>query len=254
MRLAVISDIHGNLEAFQQVLEDIESCRVDGIVSLGDNVGYGADSQEVVSILRERAVPSVMGNHELALMDPGVLDWFNPSARKVILKIGKQLNPETLDWIKTLPDYMVLEGCRLVHGFPPDSVTGYLSERSNDDIQRAMSGLAETVCFCGHTHQLDLYLVDDHGVHHAGLAKEKVQLDPGAGALVNAGSVGQPRDSDPHAKYIIYDSAGRSLEVRYVPYDIPAAQAKIRALGFPKFFASRLGSPLWDLPLLDSGQ
>ena len=235
------------------MLEDIRNCGADRTVSLGDNVGYGADSEAVLGRIIEHGIISVMGNHELAIVKPEMLKWFNPQAREAVLKVAEQLSAESREWIATLPDYMVLEGCRLVHGFPPDSVTKYLMEQSSRKIQQTMQKLPEDLAFCGHTHYLDMYRLNSLGLEHAGLKQKRVRLQSGEKLLVNAGAVGQPRDGDPHAKYLLYDTDQKSIEVRYVTYDIPSAQAKILALGFPRFFATRLGTPTWPVPQSEPG-
>ena len=192
MRLAIISDIHGNLEALQQVLEDIRVCGAEAIISLGDNVGYGADSEAVVNILAQRQIPSVIGNHELALSDPATLAWFNPQAREVVLKVSQQLSPRSLEWIQRLPEYLVSQGCRFVHGFIPDSVSKYLFERSENEIRRAMSELGQPLSFCGHTHMLEMYYLHEGDLKHTEMKPGRINLDPQTRYLVNAGSVGQP--------------------------------------------------------------
>ena len=254
MRLAILSDIHGNLEAFEAVLHDLEGRAVDRTLSLGDNIGYGADSEAVVNLVRGRGIKSVMGNHENGLSDPALLRWFNPGAREVLLKVKEMLSAQNLEWVGGLPSSLVVAGCRLVHGFPPSSVTTYLFENSDARIKRTMAELPEKLSFCGHTHDLLYYRLDQAGLSRHGFGKEPVQVRPGQRLLVNAGSVGQPRDGNPRAKYLIWDSARRSLSARFVAYDIPAAQAKIRALGFPDFYAARLGEPTWELPLDHSGR
>ncbi|UCG80249.1 MAG: metallophosphoesterase, partial [Desulfobacterales bacterium] len=102
MRLAIISDIHGNLEAFKEVLADIDQSKVDEIASLGDNIGYGPEPEEVVQLIRKHNIPSVMGNHELAVSDTRYLDWMNPSARQSLVMTRHLLSPDTLDYIDTL--------------------------------------------------------------------------------------------------------------------------------------------------------
>jgi len=103
MRIAVLSDIHGNMDAFEKVLEDIERSRPDFVYSLGDNIGYGAESERVIQALRQRCIPSVLGNHELAAKDPGFLDWFNPAARQSLSLTFDRLRADSLDFIRKLP-------------------------------------------------------------------------------------------------------------------------------------------------------
>jgi predicted phosphodiesterase len=251
MRLAVLSDIHGNLEALTAVLRDLDAQGIDETVSLGDNIGYGADSEAVVELVRGRGIKSVMGNHENGLIEPAVLRWFNPGAREVLLKTRDMLSDDSIRWLGGLPASMSLHGCRLVHGFPPSSITTYLFEASDAQIQRTMQELPEELSFCGHTHELLYYRLNSEGLKRFGIGRLSVELAPGERMLVNAGSVGQPRDGDPHAKYLIWDSRERVLTPRFVAYNIPGAQEKIRALKFPDYYADRLGEPSWELSSLD---
>ena len=240
MRLAVVSDIHGNLEALKQVLADIEQNNVDTIISLGDNIGYGPDSEQVMALLRSKAIPSIMGNHELAVIDPSYLSWFNPLARESMDKISPTLSSASLKSIPGLPQYLSEHNCRFVHGFPPDLVTTYLFEMSHQKIQQAFDAFDERLCFIGHTHRLELIGFDGEQLKRALLSQDTVTLDPQQRYIVNAGSVGQPRDATNHAKYIIWDAETDRLEVRYIEYDHVSVAIKIVTAGLPKAHAERL--------------
>ncbi|MGD8563871.1 MAG: metallophosphoesterase family protein [Desulfarculaceae bacterium] len=244
MRLAVISDIHGNLEACQEVLTDIGRAGADSVVCLGDNVGYGPNPEEVMEIIRARRIPCVLGNHELALVQPRMLDWFNATVRQVLAATKELLSPASLEFMASLPFFLVIDGLRLVHGCPPESATEYLFEVSRASLARRLQEIPELVCFVGHTHLLEGYLLEKGELRPQDLDQGIYPLKPGERYLFNVGSVGQPRDGDPRAKYVIYDSQAHTLEVRFVPYDIASTAAKIRALGFPEYFAARLESPL----------
>jgi diadenosine tetraphosphatase ApaH/serine/threonine PP2A family protein phosphatase len=240
MKIAVLSDIHGNMDAFEQVLSDIDARGVASVLSLGDNIGYGAEPERVVRALKSRGIPSVLGNHELAAKKPGFLGWFNPAARASLTMTFRMLSADSMAFIAGLPDYRVIHGGRLVHGFPPDSPILYLFQVPAGNRQKALRNLPERICFVGHTHVLDL--VSHDGITLADVAfKEGVnRLDPALQYLVNIGSVGQPRDGDPRAKYVIWDPAECTLEIRCVPYDAEAAAAKIIAAGMPGEHAHRL--------------
>ena len=240
MRIAVISDIHGNLEAFKEVLADIELNSVDSIISLGDNVGYGPDSEQVMSRLRREAIPSIMGNHEMALLDPSYLNWFNPLARESLDKISRTLSDASLKEISGLPQYLVEHNCRFVHGFPPESVTTYLFELSNLIIEQTFDDIDERICFIGHTHKLELLGFDGNDLSRSPLTQGTTTLDPTHRYIINAGSVGQPRDSTNHAKYIIWDQETDCLEVRFIEYDHVSVAIKIVTAGLPKAHAERL--------------
>lgn len=240
MRLAIISDIHGNLEAFQAVLADIDATGVDSMISLGDNIGYGPEPEEVVKLLRKLGIPSIMGNHELALAQPRYLDLFNPMSRENLLQTQKLLFPETREYLTGLPPFLVKGPCRLVHGCPPDSIITYLFEISDHDLGRRLAELPEKICFVGHTHQLQLGLLDDTGASRSPLPKGELALDKGTRYLINVGGVGQPRDGNPDAKYVIFDQEAMKIEVRFVPYDAEVTAAKIIKRGFAEYYADRL--------------
>ena len=126
MKIAVISDIHGNMEALREVFDDIEKSEVDSIICLGDMVGYGPEPEAVVQWIISHNIPTIMGNHELAVIDPTYLEWFNPAARQSILTIIPWLSEESMAFISGLETSMTLHSGRFVHGFPPDSIITYL--------------------------------------------------------------------------------------------------------------------------------
>jgi predicted phosphodiesterase len=240
MRTAILSDIHGNLEALTSVLEDLDSARIDRTVSLGDMVGYGPRPGEVIDTLLARSVPSIRGNHELAVTRPAARRWFNPSARLSIEITRELLSDAHLAIIEELSTSLSMGWLRFVHGFPPDSVTRYLFEASYREIRDTMEALPEEICFVGHTHELRLVTVRDGTVQESRPGDQPMELPPGARYLVNAGSVGQPRDGDNRAKYVIWDDETRALEVRRVAYDVEKTVREILMLGFPSINAERL--------------
>ncbi|MFH1139642.1 MAG: metallophosphoesterase family protein [Pseudomonadota bacterium] len=240
MKLAVISDIHGNLEALEAVLEDLARVGADACVSLGDNVGYGPDPEAVVTLLIDKKIPSVMGNHELALADAKYLAWFNSLARKSILLTEKELSVRNLDYCRGLPAALSLFDCLFVHGCPPDRILTYIFEASTVELSRAMERMKERLCFVGHTHLLELFGFDGAGLFKSALGPAKISLPAPTKFIVNAGSVGQPRDGDRSAKYVIWDSEERFLETRFIPYDHEKTVRKILAGGWPEQHARRL--------------
>ena len=240
MRIAIISDIHGNIEALDQVLADIDSHQVDQIMDLGDNIGYGPDSEQVVGRILDRGIPSILGNHELALVEPEILDWFNPAARESLLKTQNLLSKQSLAFIEAMKKSMVMHGCRFVHGFPPDSVTTYLFEVDQEGLELAFSTSRDQLCFTGHTHRLEVAGSDGEKILRQRLRRGIFQINPSHKYIFNVGSVGQPRDGDNRAKYVIYDDADQTLEARFVPYDIVITAKKIIAAGLPRMHADRL--------------
>jgi predicted phosphodiesterase len=240
MKLAIISDIHGNFDAFQQVLEDIDRLQVDAVISLGDNIGYGPEPDRVIRQIQARKIPSVQGNHELALKDAKYLDWFNPSARKSLLKTRSLLSKASSGFVTQLEPYLTCYGCRFVHGFPPDSALIYMFQVSDSRKAQVLKAAAERLCFIGHTHSLEIISYDGQQMEYADLAKGLTNLDRNKKYIINIGSVGQPRDATNDAKYVIWDSEADTIEVRFIPYDIAAVVQKIREAGLPEEHAQRL--------------
>ena len=240
MRFAVISDIHGNLGAFKQVLVDIHQSRVDVVVCLGDCIGYGPEPEQVFNLIRQENIPSVMGNHELGLVDRSYLDWFNQPTQQSLLQTFKLLSLDTREFMKGLNSSLAVHGCRFVHGFPLDSITTYLFEVSKNELIRVFPVMRERMCFVGHTHVLEIISFDGTEICRSTLRQGLISLPKGQQYIVNVGSVGQPRDGNRDAKYVIWDSSHQTIDVRFIPYDIAATARKILELGFPKMNADRL--------------
>jgi predicted phosphodiesterase len=240
MRIAIVSDIHSNVEAFQEVLADIDRSHADRIVSLGDNIGYGPEPEEVLRLLRAHNLPSIMGNHELGITDPSSLSWFNHYARRSLEMNRELLSAVSIEYLYTLAPALTLDRCLFVHGFPPDSITTYLFEASDIRLRGVLSSLEQELCFVGHTHYLELISFDGQKIRHTLLSEGEMNLPEGRRYLINAGSVGQPRDGDNRAKYVIWDTEARRLEVRFLRYDIAKTVQGILALGLPRINADRL--------------
>ncbi len=240
MRIAIVSDIHSNLEAFREVLADIDRSQVDHIVSLGDNIGYGPEPEEVLRLLRARSIPSIMGNHELGIIDPSYLSWFNKYARRSLEMNRELLSPVSIEYLRTLAPASTMDQCLFVHGFPPESATTYLFEVSDSQLKMVLASLDQVLCFVGHTHDLALISFDGQRIRHAALPEGEVRLEEGWKYLINAGSVGQPRDGDNRAKYLIWDTQSQRLEGHFLRYDIARTVAGIVALGLPRINADRL--------------
>lgn len=239
-KLTVISDIHGNLEALQAVLSDIDRLGLDTVVCLGDNIGYGPEPDQVLTLLRSRDIPSLMGNHEWGLVDEKSLFWFNPQARCSLLQNKQLLSDDSLAYLKSLPVNMFFDDCLLVHACPPDSIKTYLFEISPAQFSEIFLEMEHDLCMVGHTHDLVLVSYTSGQVKMAPLVEGVQTLDKKGKYIVNVGSVGQPRDGNNNAKYVIWDSETRTLEVRFVPYNIRKTAEKIMALGLPRINADRL--------------
>ncbi len=233
MRVAVISDIHANLEALKQVLFDIGRSNVDSVICLGDTIGYGPDPDPVVTMIKDLEIPCVMGNHEQAVTDQNYLQWFNPLARKSLLRTIELLSGNVINFISELKPFLIHHDCRFVHGFPPDSATTYLFQVSEDQMQDAFKQLKERICFIGHTHLLQIIDFNGTGIARTPLTQSVVNLNRKNQYIINIGSVGQPRDGNNHAKYVIWDTSEDTLQVKFIPYDMVSVFNKMIAAGLP---------------------
>ena len=240
MRLAVISDIHGNWDAFQAVLNDMDTAVIDAVVCLGDNIGYGPEPNEVIDALRQRKIPSVLGNHEMAVLQPERLSWFNPTARQSLSLTIERLSESSRRYISRMQTFLVAHQCRFVHGFPPDSATTYYFELAEASTSKVFDMYPEQICFIGHTHDLVRLAYRKDKLELEPLARGHLVLEPDTRHIINAGSVGQPRDGENSAKYLIWDSGAQELHVRFVAYDIAATVKKIIDAGLPEIHARRL--------------
>jgi len=239
-KFAVLSDIHSNLDAFEEVLRDIDALSITDIFSLGDNIGYGPEPEGVIRRLTARAIPSVLGNHELAVTDPSELDWFNPVARESLRKTVTMLSSEAIDIIHQFPYCRVQDTFRFVHGFPPDSPVVYQFQVTDNELSDTFAALPEQIFFTGHTHYPEIIECLEGRIERHEFYRGIRQLEPQGRYIVNVGSVGQPRDGNNNAKYVVVDPEALTLELRYVPYDVEAVVAKILAAGLPESHATRL--------------
>jgi len=240
MKTAIISDIHGNAVALREVMASIEKAGADQIICLGDIIGYGPEPEAVMQTIITRNIPSVIGNHELAIKQPAFLEWFNLNARISLEKTKEMLTEESLAFIDDMPNFIAENRCRYVHGYPPDSPTIYLFEMADEQIAETLRELKEHVCFIGHTHELVLVSCGDDGIERRILHREVIDIEPEKKYIINAGSVGQPRDGNNYAKYLIYDDEKDQVTVKFVPYNINETISKIYQAGLPEQHAWRL--------------
>ena len=240
MKIAVLSDIHGNLEALRAVMADVSEHDVCRIFSLGDNVGYGPDPEAVTKIVAENNIEFVLGNHEMALLDTEVFDSLNFQAQENNEKMRSMLSVESMDFYRGKPLYLQHDDMYFVHGFPPDSVTEYLFEIDSEKMEKYFVETTNHICFVGHTHRLKLLTWNGAIVTHENITEGTHLFSENCKYIVNAGSVGQPRDRSNHAKYLIWDSSKAELEVRFVPYDFEKTIEKLTKLDFPQAYGLRL--------------
>jgi predicted phosphodiesterase len=234
MRLAIIADIHGNYRALQAVLTDIALLGADRIFSLGDNIGYGPEPEEVVRALRDHRVVSVMGNHELGLVSRSYYNRLHTTARESLVITRSLLSPSSLAWLEILPPFHLCCGARFVHGCPPQSVTVYLYAPTDNRLRRLFASYPEAVCFAGHTHDLGFYQQDGATISRSEWQVERKSLDSRARYLLLPGSVGQPRDAlNWHAKYMLWDQEAETVEVRPRPTMSRPPSVCSASAGFP---------------------
>ena len=233
MRVALLSDIHSNLEALEAVLGAMPA--VDRILVLGDIVGYGPDPNAVIARLRSVNARGVRGNHDQAMFQPSMLAEFNPHAAAAARWTASALTPQSRGYLGALPAHGRIGRHRLVHGSPRKP---YIWEYILDELQalEILVELGRRWCFFGHTHLPRIFT--EEGEQIPDLA-EWIALPPSA--LINPGSVGQPRDGNPQASFAVADLDGEKVQFYRVPYDIPTTQAKIREAGLPEIEALRLG-------------
>jgi diadenosine tetraphosphatase ApaH/serine/threonine PP2A family protein phosphatase len=239
VRYAILSDIHGNLEALRAVLADSRD-RTDGVLCLGDTVGYGADPLPCVELVADRAHCIVSGNHEYAVAGRLDLAWFNRFARAAAEWTRERLDDDHRAYLAALPLVTEVEDATLVHASPgqPDE-WDYLV--TAEDGRAAFPHFATRWCFVGHSHAPGAWSLGSTGLeHHPGAVS--VQTERGRRYIVNVGSVGQPRDRDPRAAYALWDVEAGRVEIRRVVYDVPAARRKIADAGLPRFLADRLAA------------
>lgn len=243
MRIALISDIHSNLEALESVLEQLSREGVEYILNLGDLVGYNASPIECLALLRSRPdIQNLAGNHDLAVLEPERAQSFNIIAYQALIWSREQVPEEEVQFLRELPLTLAGSGFWACHGTPtsPDTYIAYHFQGKR--VLKALSQSPDTrVCFFGHTHHRALWYRDIRGkVALQALDRPRLQLSRECHYLINPGSVGQPRDGNPEAAYAIFDDEDFSIQFKSVPYDVSGAQRRILAAQLPPYLAERL--------------
>jgi len=237
MRVAFLSDIHGNLEALRAAFEAIDREKVDRTVCLGDIVGYGAEPDGCVNLIRERADHTVLGNHDAAVIETTSIDRFNAHARAAVHWTRRRLSEENADWLRSLPLKYHGEEFLAVHASPlrPESWIYVVDQELAED---AFPVFEEPVCFLGHSHVPVVFR--EGAAAPLDLHEDGIVLPEGGRYIVNAGSVGQPRDRDPRFSIGIYDNATLELKLVRGDYDRDKASRKILDAGLPEMLAKRI--------------
>lgn len=239
MNYAVLGDVHANLDALEAVLADAAQRGAEAYVSTGDLVGYNADPAACMERLAALGARAVQGNHDHYAASSEGLDYFNPVAAAAIRWTRHQLDGEHRRRLGALPMSRQVAEFTLVHSslHAPEEWEYVFS---SGEAAASLALQQTPLCFCGHTHRPAAFRMKGRRIERG--VYETLRLEAGWIYLINAGSVGQPRDGDPRAAYVLYDDQAKTVTLHRVEYDIPAAQAKIRAAGLPETDALRLAA------------
>ncbi len=229
MRLAILSDIHSNLEALTSALRLIDNEAVDHVVCLGDIVGYGADPDACVRLVRERCDVVVQGNHDAAVVTTSVADSFTVNARTAVFWTRNHISEENLSYLHSLPLHRTLSDILFVHASPCDPEQWpYIVDEQ--DARAVFGCFTEKICFVGHSHFPGVY--DPQGRIASPRRNGRT--------LVNVGSVGQPRDRDPRLSFGLFDTEEWTYHNVRAVYDVDTAARKILEADLPRALANRL--------------
>ena len=237
MRHAILGDIHANIHALEAVIEDARGQGCTSFHSLGDIVGYNARPAECVDLLRGLGGICVLGNHDQAASGEGSLEALSETAAASLLWTRGMLDRDRKGWLSSLRPVRNLRGITLVHATLDTPLSwGYV--RTPDEAELSMACQGTPLCFIGHTHIPRVYAKGIGEIRPPW--EDGWSVPPGQKFLVNAGSVGQSRDGDPRASYILFDEGEGSLFLRRVEYDVASAVAAVRAAGLSERTAKRL--------------
>lgn len=239
MLYAIVSDIHSNLEA----LSTVPTVGMDAVYCVGDVVGYGPNPNECCEMVREKHAVTILGNHDAAVIGTMPLEWFNPAAREAAEWTRAQLTAENRLFLESLPLVSRSEHFIMVHGSlsAPERfeyITSPWEARPTFDSMDPFD-----LCFVGHSHVAEYYArkVGEMGADQIMMIGGGIiDLKPGFRYIVNPGSVGQPRDGNPHAAFAVYDTDAQTVEICRVEYPISVTQEKMRSAGLPDPLITRL--------------
>lgn len=233
----IISDVHSNLEALQVVVAELKRRKITSIICLGDVVGYGANPNECCDIVRDLAQLVILGNHDAGSVGITDISYFNWVAKNACIWTNKVINPQNREWLKSLSLQSNDEDGLFVHS-SPSKPEAWRYVLSFDDAISEFQTFKQSTCFVGHSH-IPVTFVEKEPQYGI-IQDEKFKLDPKYRYIINPGSVGQPRDSDPRTSFAVYDSETGQIEIIRLPYDIKGAQQKILDAKLPEFLAHRL--------------
>ncbi|MCX7013318.1 MAG: metallophosphoesterase family protein [Candidatus Sumerlaeota bacterium] len=236
-RVGVFSDIHGNYHALRAVIGSLDDHGIEEMFCCGDVVGYGAHPNECCALLRERRIPTIAGNHDHAALLRTNIGFFNDIAKAAVLWTKDTLTPENTEFLANLPLTMESGEFCFVHG-SPESPDTWKYVLTLGDAKASFECFQQRFCFIGHSHQPFLIEWRDGVISCPSTPIVEIQDD--SRYLINVGSVGQPRDRNPMACFVIVDQGTRRIEFHRAPYDLEAAQRAILDCGLPAQLAERL--------------
>lgn len=243
MKIAIISDIHGNLEALSSVIIDIKSNNIDKVICLGDVVGYGPNPNECIDVVKAECEYCLIGNHEAAVFDTFVAREFNDLAKSAIEWTRENLSDKSVDYIKSLSMTKTDDDLTLAHSTPYEPYLWYYISSIEDAIFN-FSFFSTKFCLIGHTHVPGVIAMRETDSSISVLQpmnfNYKKDFNEDTRFIVNVGSVGQPRDKNPKACYVIIDTDEKTVSFQRVPYDIVLYQKKMRIVGMPEFLTQRV--------------
>jgi predicted phosphodiesterase len=239
MRVAIVSDVHGNRHAFEAVLDAVEAAGAEELWCLGDLVGYGAEHDACVELARRHAAVCLVGNHDLAVLGQIPFDQFTRGAELAARWTQETIDPVSLAYLARLAPERLDEAVGLYHASPRDPVWEYVLSPLQAEL--CIDALQHRIACIGHSHVALSYSRDDGVPATGGTCPEGTELDLAAGAwLLNPGSVGQPRDGDPRAAWLMLDTRAGVASFHRTEYDVAGAAAAIRAARLPDSLAERL--------------
>lgn len=240
MRLAFISDVHANLEALTAVMRDMEEQHIEKVFFLGDAVGYGADPNKCIRLIHNLCEIKLLGNHDYVALGLENPTQFNLMARQSILWTQSELKRKSIEIMSDFEMDAVFLDYFLVHATPENpSEWGYML--TVEEATRNFDAFTQDFCFVGHSHIPAVFCRRPDGRVEI-FAEQSWQAESDCRYIVNVGSVGQPRDGNPYACYLMAQTEDNSFEYRRIPYELETAQIKMKKARLPEFLITRLAN------------
>ncbi len=242
MKIAIISDIHSNLESLKRVIVHINHSQAEMIVCCGDIIGYGPEPEECICTIRGlKRFFSVLGNHDAVVSGRVFPDNFNDYALDAIEKNIKAMSEDSKKYISGIEETLSISGMLFVHGSPLDPINEYLD--TSAVLKKNIFSMRSEICFCGHTHRPSVYsqyIDSETRIFPSG--NQEIYLEPEKKYIINVGSVGQPRDCDNRSCFAYFDTETRVVSFVRCEYDINSVQKKMTALNFADYLIKRISA------------